>query len=832
MRGGVSLAVYMGGVCSELARLRASAGAPRADGAYSPWLRAADVEAVEVDVLAGTSAGGLNGVLLAAHLVYGMPFGDNVRDMWLQLGDLERLCRNPRNLAVESVLDGDNYFYTALRDTLEALTPRPGAIAETSALRLILTATRVDPRRDAVRPVLGPTLPTGASRAHFRFRHAADQEARWPGDALSDFGTTDQGFVDTLRCLAYAGRTTSSFPGAFEPARPIVARSDARGRPFPPIPPRDVRIDMTGVCSEAGAPEPGLQGRVELIDGGVLDNIPIAWAIRAIASSPATEPIDRWLLYLQPVPPKTEPRDTDVGTPRRRRLSRLLGVLIKSLSIKTASDSLLDDEVELHDAMAHGEQARDADATVNALCHDRPPEALITDASLDQYVRSANSSEAQRFPFVVEHPTGALGGDPLPLPAGVTALAPLDAVGKAAQFLTTCAEVPSMGFTETPRRLDDVARLGLSAVPIVRSAMSLLSWICILERDGEESVSPQVRDDLYATRLVGETLVAVRDRMLLATCAARLRDAETAGDVTTVRPADVVRDVDALLARRVADAGLATADGSATEWRAFAQRIASTIVEPPPGEPPAPGAIAPSSNDGRRSPNPALPVLWSRLAILATRLAGHDVSANDRTALRHVLTADLDIETAVRRLVAYEVLVGPLRPDPLAESTPIRFAAITAANASPLESLIFGSAPLTSGERVDRKLSGNQIGNFAAFLSARWRHADWIWGRLDAVQSIADYDAGPSLWQPGDPGRSTSVLHRGEEPSRRVLRGRVVRRGTGAQKRMGHARNRRHERARSGGARHHRAAAARHPRDRATAAARPRCAPQRFRLAA
>ena len=75
MRGGVSLAVYMGGVCSELARLRASAGAPSADGAYSPWLRAADVEAVELDVLAGTSAGGLNGVLLAAHLVYGMPFG-------------------------------------------------------------------------------------------------------------------------------------------------------------------------------------------------------------------------------------------------------------------------------------------------------------------------------------------------------------------------------------------------------------------------------------------------------------------------------------------------------------------------------------------------------------------------------------------------------------------------------------------------------------------------------------------------------------------------------------------------------------------------------------
>jgi patatin-related protein len=747
MRGGVSLAVYMGGVCSELARLRASMASERAaNDAYASWLAAGGFDRVVVDVIAGTSAGGLNGVLLASHLVYGMEFGTNVRDMWLQLGDLERLTRNPRHFAVESLLDGDHYFYEKLRETLEAYAPASGTAPPdgertltTSALRLILTATRVAPRADAVRPALGPTLATGARRAHFRFRHAPGQTARWPGDTLSDFATTNDGLVDSLRCLAYAGRTTSSFPGAFEPARPIVATNNAQGDAYPPLPRRELSIDMSGVCSEAGAPEPGLQGRVELIDGGLLDNIPLAWAVRAIASSPAVAPVDRWLLYLQPVPPRRPQPGGPSESARARPLSRLAGIIIKSFSIWAGSESLLEDEAELREAAARGARARAADGSVLALCRDSAPESMVSTAVLDQYVRCANTLDGVRFAYLVERPVDALGGDPLPFPAASNVLAALDETDAGGRFLGACRNVESMAFETAPSRPIDIVEQSRSPIAIVRACMSLLGWIRLLESDGGATVDATLRDDLYSTRLAAETLVAVRDRMLLSTCAARLRPSFLAEDPQRAQPDVIARDVDQELARHLGGIGTPAVDAGAAEWRNYANVLAAMVVHRAARSDPRSSEVAVQAEQetppqAPSTANPAIAALWKRLAHLASQLANHAAHAQS-VGLANVLP--LDTTDALGRIVAYEILAGPLRPDPLAEATPIRVAAITAANASPLERLIFPDETLDDADRVDRKLSGNQVANFAAFLSSRWRDADWIWGRLDAAQSLA-----------------------------------------------------------------------------------------------
>src|SRR4051794_24479065 len=83
IRGGVSLAVWMGGACSEIATLRASATADEAQpGTYRRLLKLAGYDTVTVDVIAGTSAGGLNGVLLSQHLVCGAQFGRRLRNLW------------------------------------------------------------------------------------------------------------------------------------------------------------------------------------------------------------------------------------------------------------------------------------------------------------------------------------------------------------------------------------------------------------------------------------------------------------------------------------------------------------------------------------------------------------------------------------------------------------------------------------------------------------------------------------------------------------------------------------------------------------------------------
>lgn len=85
--GGVSLAIYIYGVAIEVQRLLRAAQAVRPAGedgeqsAYARALRAAGSAEVTVDVISGTSAGGINGILLARALACG--------------GDLERARDSP-----------------------------------------------------------------------------------------------------------------------------------------------------------------------------------------------------------------------------------------------------------------------------------------------------------------------------------------------------------------------------------------------------------------------------------------------------------------------------------------------------------------------------------------------------------------------------------------------------------------------------------------------------------------------------------------------------------------------------------------------------------------
>ena len=121
--GGISLAVYMHGVSKEILKLvRASralhnirdrtarAGARPADffppddpehdteTVYFDLLRAVGQHVelrVIVDVIAGASAGGINGVMLARALAHDLPVA-HLRDMWLESGDVGELLAASR----------------------------------------------------------------------------------------------------------------------------------------------------------------------------------------------------------------------------------------------------------------------------------------------------------------------------------------------------------------------------------------------------------------------------------------------------------------------------------------------------------------------------------------------------------------------------------------------------------------------------------------------------------------------------------------------------------------------------------------------------------------
>src|SRR3954454_4175790 len=110
--GGVSLAIYMHGITKELEKLtRASARFAETDenpfepsqteyAYFNALARKAATDGyrtrVVVDIIAGTSAGGINGVCLAKAIALDAP-QDGLRDLWLTKGAiLKLLARVPK----------------------------------------------------------------------------------------------------------------------------------------------------------------------------------------------------------------------------------------------------------------------------------------------------------------------------------------------------------------------------------------------------------------------------------------------------------------------------------------------------------------------------------------------------------------------------------------------------------------------------------------------------------------------------------------------------------------------------------------------------------------
>lgn len=718
MRGGVSLAVWTGGGCREIAALRGAAqdrargaDAPGAEG-YGALLDLCRYDEVTVDVLAGASAGGLNSALLACHLAYGMEFGDNMRRLWLRLADLETLTRSPGTPRVpglpqdeehpqeppgvpDSLLRGDEVFYRRLADSLlteigRQPPDRPGG----GPLRLILTATRVAPREDWVRPTIGQPLEVGRTRAFFRFRHR-------PGTAfLTDFGGPAGPWPpeDAVRRLAYAARASSSFPGAFEPARPFVG---APGSTVPPHEP-DV-VDMSSVSSEAGYGE-APDGRLELVDGGLLDNIPVAWAVRAVAGMPAKAPVDRWLLYLQPVPPAPPAPSDTAGPGPRRRMTRLLRLAARSAAIKAGAESLQEDATDLRAAESAAAQRQ---APVAALPATGWAEEALRRGRLARYRSLTGYAEADRFARLLEDPAEVTGPDPLPLPPGP---GPLDGGSspRCLQRLRQAAE--GLALHTEAGSLADVRAYGTSPLPLARAVRLLFDGIRAAEESGQ-TVSPAARERLYACRLAVATLVAARDRLVLR----RFREC---GE----EPARRIREATVWLAAVMAEAG-APGPEDVAGWQEWPGRLAAAVAVANP-------ATADLDSDW---PEDLYAPVWRRLAAL-----GREIGADVRRPVPGfggLQGAGGGPGAVLDALLAAEVLIGPLRPDPLGEPTRIRFHTVSAANSSWATRQAF-PGPVES--LVDAKLSGNELYNFASFLSVRRRLNDWTWGRLDTAASLVD----------------------------------------------------------------------------------------------
>ena len=134
LNGGVSLAVWMGGVTAEIDRMRRAAypeliqpGEVKADPVLERWQHLLGRLGVRlnVDVIAGASAGGLNGAVLATAIARGKPLPE-LQDTWHSVGSIENLASNADQPAGDrrSILNG-SLLTKSVGDVFAALTNRP-----------------------------------------------------------------------------------------------------------------------------------------------------------------------------------------------------------------------------------------------------------------------------------------------------------------------------------------------------------------------------------------------------------------------------------------------------------------------------------------------------------------------------------------------------------------------------------------------------------------------------------------------------------------------------------------------------------------------------------
>ncbi|WP_109806853.1 patatin-like protein [Sphingosinithalassobacter portus] len=339
--GGISLAVYMHGITKEIWRLaRASQAARDGDspasgsqGAYRALLdeihEATGIKLrVLVDILSGASAGGINAIYLAQAISRGQSL-DPLTELWLKNADVlalldpkqapsHRLAKfwalpiawmaMGRGKSIEQTVEpgaqeevrtklehfvrsrwfeppfGGRRLLEMLFDAFEAMENGPTGkrlLPDGQPLDLFVTVTDFRGHPERLRLNSPPEVIENEHRLVFGF---------------SDHGTAENRLGDSIE-LAFSARATSSFPGAFPPAK--VNEVDEMvvdlGLAWPG---RDRFLEH--VLPRQWADHAA--EKAVLIDGSVLANAPFGPAIDALRERPARRQVDRRFVYIDPTP--------------------------------------------------------------------------------------------------------------------------------------------------------------------------------------------------------------------------------------------------------------------------------------------------------------------------------------------------------------------------------------------------------------------------------------------------------------------------------------------------------------------------------------------------
>ena len=361
--GGVSLAIYQHGVNREILNLirasrayhlpriitakqdrshvyrpsKSSPGTPSTEPVYFNLLKTLGASMdlrVIVDIISGSSAGGINGVSLGRAIAHDLDISP-LTEMWLEQADILRLLAPEararfwskwylwpfvrllylgmaregflppeKNLELRKristfirsrwfkpPLDG-SHFLELLLTGFEAMTdgedPRSTLLPPECTLDLFLSVTDY---HGIQRPIFIHDPPVIHENEHKRLIHFSARRSV-EGISSSDLGVAD------IPALAFASRATASYPGAFPPAQitEIDRILSKTGRSWPG---RAKFIDANFSADQKAGIDPS---ELIFLDGSVLNNRPVRAAIHAISRHYAYREVDRRLVYVDPHP--------------------------------------------------------------------------------------------------------------------------------------------------------------------------------------------------------------------------------------------------------------------------------------------------------------------------------------------------------------------------------------------------------------------------------------------------------------------------------------------------------------------------------------------------
>jgi len=340
--GGVSLAVYMHGITKEVWRLaRASqaendplANSDPGDDFYRQLLReiedASDLKLrVLVDIVAGASAGGINGIFLGQAISSGQSL-EPLTELWLQSADVDMLIdpdarplsrftkfwavpiawylAGGRGSTLEKTVEqgarkevrtklsnfvrarwfappfGGETFTSLLLDAFDAMASSeigPALLPPEQPLDMFVTVTDFHGHPERLR--------LHSPEEVMEMEHRLTLE-------FTDRRTAPRNIGDTAE-LVFAARATASFPGAFPPftVEELDRILKKRGRSWPGR--ADFLKRALPMQSAIHAAE-----KAVLIDGSVLANAPFRPAISALRDRPARREVERRFVYIDPTP--------------------------------------------------------------------------------------------------------------------------------------------------------------------------------------------------------------------------------------------------------------------------------------------------------------------------------------------------------------------------------------------------------------------------------------------------------------------------------------------------------------------------------------------------